>query len=326
MNTEEILNQEEIDALLRGVQDGVVETAPRPAGAQNTVRPYDLGGGDQALLGRVPALDAQHERFARILRGSIGELLSGVPEVRVSQIRTENFADLLSSLATPSIINLVKLKPLRGVALVVLDTDLLFGIINCFFGGKGAAPKFTDQRDYTATELRVADRFLQLVLAGLREAWSPVLKLEPELLGRETNPMFLTSHGAADMVATALFELEVDGGKGSLWVSIPHAALEPLRDQLGGAAPGDTQERDENWARTLREEVKAARVRLNCTLGRTEVNLRQLLSLTAGDILPIDVPSQVVADVEGLPVFRCELGVHRGHNALKILTPINPRA
>ena len=66
MAVQDLLSQDEIDALLHGVDDGLVqaETAAEPG----SVKSYDLTSQDRIVRGRMPTLEMINERFARYTR------------------------------------------------------------------------------------------------------------------------------------------------------------------------------------------------------------------------------------------------------------------
>ena len=60
----------------------------------------------------------------------------------------------------PTNLNLVKINPLRGTALIVLDPKLVFAVVDNFFGGTGRHAKI-EGREFTATEQRIIHMLLR---------------------------------------------------------------------------------------------------------------------------------------------------------------------
>lgn len=313
----EVLDQDEIDALLHGVDSGAVDTAAAPPSSE--ARGYNLANQDRIVRGRMPTLEMLNERFARYFRISLFNMLRRTAEISVSEVKAIKFSEYVHSLFVPANLNLVKVKPLRGTSLVALDPKLVFTVVDNFFGGDGRFHAKIEGREFTPTEMRVVHMILQQAFKDLREAWLPVTKLDFEYLSSEVNPQFANIVSPSEVVVVTRFHIELDKGGGDLHVTYPYAMLEPIRELLMAGVQSDRAEFDERWTAALREEMKAARVEVACTLTEAELTLRELMNLSAGDVIPIEFSPIVVAKVEGLPAFRCQYGMHRGNKALKVV-------
>ena len=73
----------------------------------------------------------------------------------------------------------------------------------------------------------------------------------------------------------------------------------------------------------LQEELKSARVQINSTLTTTEVPLRDIVEMKAGDVIPIEMPDSVLACIDHVPVFRGKFGASRGNRALKVVETLS---
>jgi flagellar motor switch protein FliM len=320
----DILNQDEIDALLHGVDSGAVDTdksVPPPSGE---ARSYDLTNQDRIVRGRMPTLEMLNERFARYFRISLFNMLRRTPEISIGEIKAVKFSEYVNSLFVPANLNIVRVKPFRGMGLIAFDPKLVFTVVDNFFGGDGRFHAKIEGREFTPTEMRVVHMLLGHVFRDLQEAWMPVIKLAFEHVNSEVNPQFANIVSPTEVVVVSRFHVEFDHGGGDVHVTLPYAMLEPIRELLMAGVASDRVEFDERWTRALREEMKAAKVELQCTLAETEVTLRELVHLKTGDIIPLDLPPLVTVKADGLPVLRCQYGVHRGNFAVKVAEQIRP--
>jgi flagellar motor switch protein FliM len=323
MSTQDVLSQDEIDALLHGVDSGKVRTdAPAAPGA---ARPFDFAAEDRLARNRMPALERVNERFARQFRTGLTHMLRRQAEVSAKGVETCRFADYLSALPAPSSINLLRVKPLRGTALAVFEPSLVLAVVDSFFGGAGRFRARIEGREFTPTELRVIQLMLRQLLADLHEAWAGVMKLEFESLGAESNPHFVSIVGPRDHVVASRFHVELEGGGGDLHLTLPYPMLEPVRAALDAGLQGGRGDRDERWTAMLREQLLEAEVGVTTILGKAELSLRALAALKAGDVLPIEQPRAAELRVEGLPMFRGQVGVSAGRQALKITEVLGRR-
>ena len=325
MSASDILNQDEIDALLHGVDSGAVKTeAPvAPGEARN----YDFANQVRIVRGRMPTLEMINERFARLFRISLFNLLRRTPEVAVAPVKMLKFSEYVHSLHVPTNLNMVRILPLRGTGLVVLDPKLVFATVDNFFGGSGRYAKI-EGREFTATEQRIIHMLLKHVFADLKEAWSHVQRLDIEYLNSEINPHFANIVSPTEIVVVTSFHVELDGGGGDVHITMPYAMIEPLRELLDAGVASDRVEHDERWINALKEEIEDADVELTTMLGRAKVTMRQLLEMKAGDVLPCDFTGRATILAEDVPIFRGTFGVSNGQQAVQIedrVSRIRPR-
>lgn len=321
MAVNDLLSQDEIDALLHGVSSNDIDTDDEEF-ADGEARNYDFTTQDRIVRGRMPTLEMVNERYARLFRISIFNMLRRSAEISVGGVQMLKFSEYVHSLFVPTSLNMVRIKPLRGTALFVLDPRLVFIIVDNYFGGDGRFHAKIEGREFTPTELRVVEMILDQVFIDLKEAWSPVLDLEFEKQNSEVNPQFANIVSPSEVVVVNTFHVEIEGGGGDFHITMPYSMLEPIREILDAGVQSDRNDSDERWLESLREEVKTSTVDLSCTLAEAEINLRDIMEMKPGDVIPMDVPDLVTVNAEGVPVFRGKYGVSRGSMAVKIVEQI----
>ena len=320
MSGNDVLSQDEIDALLHGVDSGAVKT--EDVIAPGEVRQYDFTNQVRIVRGRMPTLEMINERFARLFRASLFNMLRRTPEVAVAPIKMQKFSEYVHSLHVPTNLNLVKILPLRGTGLIVLDPKFVFAVVDNFFGGNGRFAKI-EGREFTATETRVIHMLLKHIFAGLKEAWSHVARLDIEYINSEINPHFANIVSPTEIVVITSFHVELDGGGGDVHITMPYAMIEPMRELLDAGVASDRVEHDERWVTALKEEIEDAEVELSTMLGRSRVTMQQLLDMKVGDILPCDFAGKATVFAEDVPIFRGAFGVSHGQQAVQIEERVN---
>lgn len=321
----DLLSQDEIDALLHGVDAGVVDTEPEPV-PPGEARAYDFSSQDRIIRGRMPTLEMVNERFARLWRIGLFNLIRRSADLSVRGIDLVKFNEYMHSLYVPTNLNLIKFKPLRGTGLIVFEPTLVFSVVDNFFGGDGRYHTRIEGREFTATEMRVVQLMLKQTFADLKEAWSPVMDVEFEYINSEINPHFANIVTPREYVVVCRFHVELEGGGGEIHITLPYSMLEPIRELLDAGIQSDRVDRDESWNIMLREQLNSAEVTLSSVLARKQLSLRELTSLKVGDILPIELSPQVPLCVEDVPLFTGEFGISRGQNAIKIVSNQPPGA
>ena len=318
----DILSQDEIDALLHGVDSGDVDTDSNPFPTDGQARPYDFATQDRIVRGRMPTLDMINERFARYLRVHLFNLLRRSSEISVIGARVTKFSEYLHSLYVPTSLNLVRVYPLHGTALFVFDPKLVFGLVDNFFGGDGRYYSRIEGRDFTPMEMRVIKNLLDASFSDMQKAWEPVMHLDFEFINAEVNPQFANIVSPTEIVVINDFHIELEGGGGNMHVTFPYSMIEPIREVLDTGLQSDRSGVDQRWQRALEEEIPLAKVEISSVLTEATLTVEQLLEVKPGDIIPVDLPEIVILNVEDIPLFRGKFGVSNGINAIKIIEHI----
>lgn len=312
----DVLNQDEIDALLHGVDSGAVDTAPSVTEA-GVVRSYDFTTQTRIVRGRMPTLEIINERFARQMRLSLYDLLRRSAEISVIGISTPRYAEYVPGLAVPTSLNLIRFSPLNGTSLLIFEAKLVFALIDCYFGGSGRYAKI-EGRDFTGTELQMIEMLMGMVVQATQDAWDPVMPVKIDLINREMNPNLANIVSPTEIVVVSRFRVEIDGVGGEIHVTFPYSMLEPLKDTLRAGLQSDRAIREERWSQIMRNELEESEVDLSASLGHARVSLGQLLDMRAGDVLPIEFDGRATVVADGVPLFRGELGQQRGKQVVRV--------
>jgi len=319
----DLLSQEEIEALLQGVDSGELDTETDLKARDGVARPYDFMSKDRIVRGRMPTLEMINERFARFLRVSLFRLMRRNAEISVVGVRMTKFSEYVHALSVPTSLNTVKVRPLHGTGLFVLDPQLVSILVDNFFGGDGRYQAKIEDREFTATEMRVIRVMLDQAFSDLKKAWQPVMELDFEYVNSEVNPEFTGIVSPSEIVLVQTFRIELDGGGGDLHITLPYFMIEPIRDALDAGLQTDRTDTNDLWIRSLREELKTAEVEAVALLAETRLTLGQVMKLKAGDIIPVELPRLHLLRAEGIPVARGRFGISDGKNAIQVTERIS---
>lgn len=321
MSVKDLLSQDEIDALLHGVDDGDVETSDEAEVEEGDVRTYDLASHERIVRGRMPTLEMINERFARYTRISLFNLLRRAADVTVGGVQVMKYGDYIHTLYVPTSMNLIRVMPLRGTALFIMDAKLVFKLVDNFFGGDGRHAKI-EGREFTPTETRLIHKALEQFFIDLEEAWRPVKELTFDHLGHEMNPAMANVINPTEVVVVSTFQVDLEGGSGEFHVAMPYSMLEPIRDLLVSGFQNSEDEKDERWQIALQRDILMARLPLEMMIAQQDMTLRDVVDLEAGDVIPIELPETFQLKANKVPVFNCTMGVSRGNLAVKIVDQI----
>lgn len=313
---EDFLSQEEVDALLKGTtgeKDEIKEEEDKSG-----VRPYNIATQERIVRGRMPTYEIINERFARLFRVGLFNFMRRTVDISVGPVKVIKFSEFIRNLVVPTNLNMVHMKPLRGTALLVFDPSLIFLIVDNLFGGDGRFHNRIEGRDFTQTEQRIIQRLLNVVFEDYEKAWHSVYPIKFEFIRNEMNPQFASIATPNEVVVTVTFELEIGDTGGEFHVCIPYSMIEPIRDKLYSSLQGDHMEVDKRWVRLLSKQVQSAEVVLVANLGHTNVTLDQILNMQEGDVIPLNIPETINAQVDGIPVLECRYGIINGQYALRV--------
>lgn len=314
MSAQDLLSQDEIDALLHGADDKPEEGD----GSSEGVSSYDITSQERIVRGRMPTLEMINERFARYTRISLFNLLRRTADVSSGGLQIMKFGEYVHTLYVPTSLNLVKVRPLRSTALFILDAKLVFKLVDNFFGGDGRHAKI-EGREFTPTEIRIVQLMLEQVFIDLTEAWAPVLEIDLDYISSEVNPAMANIVSPSEVVVVSTFHIELDGGGGELHITMPYSMIEPVRELLDAGVQSDVDEKDERWGKSLEQDIKELNVKLEATVAQAEVLLTDVLNFKAGDVIPVDMPEHLIVRANGLPTLKGKLGMSNDKYSVQVI-------
>ena len=326
-DTSPLLSPEELAALSAAVDSGslAVDTGYN---TDASVRKHDLTSEDSSLGINVMSLDMINERFIRLFRLGMLEVLRTSPRINPTRAQIVRFGDYLKDLRAPLSVNIVRMSPLRGYAMVVIEPTVVFSSLDSFFGGFGrGVGQLPPGRLFTPTETRIIKIILQVFFRSFKEAWAPITPVDFEHVSSEINPQFAQIADESDLVVISRFESEVTSqGSGFIDMVIPYVALKPVRDLLRSrvqTGDGD-EESDKVWRQQLAEATRDAELELQIMLGKLSISLQQLKTMQPGDVLPFKKPEHARAMIQDIPVYDVEIGALGSQVAVKIVESIGP--
>lgn len=318
----DILSQDEVEALLGGVDDGAIDTSSDDSLVDGEVRDFDFNSQERIIRGRLPTLEMINERFARNFRVSFFNLLLKTPEISIIDVEMVKFSEYIQTLSVPTSLSLIKMKPLRGTGLVMLDSKLVYILVDNFFGGDGSIQANIEDREFTNTELRVIEKVVHICFDDLAQAWEPVMNVEFSYHAHEFNPQMANIVSPSEVLIVSKFHIELEGGDGDIHVIYPYSMVDPIRTILEAGVQSDRGDMDDRWADLLKQQLMNAKIDIQAIFAEKELKVADLINFEVGDIIPLDIPDQVMVLAEDIPVLRGEYGEYQGNAAVKVAQAI----
>ena len=321
-----ILAQDEVDALLRGLSGGDIESETDEGVDEDGVVSFDLANQDRIIRGRMPVLEIVNDRFSRLCTNALSNSLRKRVELNPLSIDMTKFGDFMRSLPVPTSINIFKMDPLRGNAIAVVDARLVFALVESFFGGQGSQPKI-EGREFTRIEQAIVEKVIKIVLHNMEESWRPVHDISLELVRSEINPQFAAIVPPSDVVVVITFEVELDTALGSMIICLPYATIEPIRSKLHASFQTERLEVDHAWVARLKERLLETPIELKVHFGSTTITGNQLLRMQVGDVLVLDKDQEDLLNctVAGVCKYQGIAGTVKAMKSFQIIKENEPQ-
>lgn len=347
----QILSQNEVDALLNAVSEGdnaaagaaapaagtpaaagaggsdpftaAASAGGNPGGVQSAdaeVQPYDLTNQDRVIRGRMPKLDIIYERFIRLYRMSLSNSLRKIASISIISTDLLKFGEFVNTLPIPSCMCIMRFESLRGPALLVFESKLAYALVDSYFGGTDRPFTKVEGKEFTRIELSIMRKVMDLALNDLENAWEPVHKSNISFGRIEVNPQFVGVVPPSDVIISTTFEVELENASGTIALVMPYSTIEPIKHKLNASFQSESDRQDKAWIAEMEEHLRQTRLNMSVNLGETNITVGDLVNLSVGDVIPLtqNADSELNLLVEGVPKFQCFFGVSRGNRAAQI--------
>ena len=312
-----VLNQDEID--------GVLGFSMRELSASGA-------GGVQAIVDsgvvqyeRLPMLEIVFDRMIRLLSTSLRNLFQDNVEVTLDNITSVRFGDYLNAIPLPTLLGVFRAEQWENSGLVTVDSNLAYATFDLLLGGKrGGSSSRLDGRPFTAIEMTLVRRLVEIVLGDLEMSFQPLSPVSFGIDRIETNPRFATITRPGNAAILISLRLDVDGRGGMLQILFPYATIEPIRELLTQSFMGEKLGRDHVWEGHLATEIWQADVTMDAVLHEMMLPLKQVMSLKVGETLMFDAkPSDLITVRCGdWALTQGRIGRVDGHIAVQVTRPL----
>ncbi len=318
----EILSQDEVNALLRGISSGSIETEKQEE--VGGIRPYDLTSQDRIVRGRMPTLEIINERFARLLRNDLTSALRKVAEITATSVDMQKFGEFLKNIPLPTSLTIFKMPPLRGYGIFVLDSRLIYNLIDLFFGGTTDLHVKIEGRDFSPIENKLIKKITDMAFNAMKTAWMPVTPIDIEFQRSEINPQFATIVTPTEVVIISRFEVDIEGAASKFMICIPYSMIEPIKEKLYSGFQSEQLEIDQRWIERFKERLKESELDIRVKIGTTSISAQDFLKIKKGDVIVLDkkIEEPLVVEIEDLPKFIGYPGKINNQVAVKLISEI----
>lgn len=319
-----VLSQEEVDSLLGGIDEGHVETETAVPEIDGAVAAYDFGRKSRPAHLKLPALGMINERFINLLNESLPGIVGISADASIDDVDSIKFGDFCRSLPVPTSLNIFKMEPLKGFALLVFEGWLVFAFVDAVFGGKGVSHVKLEGKSFTTIEKKIISRIVDVVLVNLQKAWSDIKELKLVCTRSEMDPQFAGIAKPTDMIIAIRFSINIGNFTGGMIVCLPYDVIEPIGEKLRDNFRSEKFEVDQTWRQHIESKIQELNINLRCTLGKIKITGREFLGMKVDDVLLTSqkVDDPVVVSVEDIAKFRGHVGSMNNRKAIRIAEKI----
>ena len=322
---EQILSQDEIDALLGAMAKGEVELEPEEAKIeeidQSKIEAYDLTSKNILLQNQFFALEEVNDKLTKQLQNYFTTLLQQGIETKFVSTEMVSFENFIQGFSNPTCFHIFTMEPLIGSALIAIEPGLVFSLIDCMFGGDGKPLSY--ERDFTQIEMRLMSKMALGVLDVFESSWEVIYSIKTELKKSESKPEFVHLFNPNDLVMSEIFSINGKRFSGNIMFCMSYLMLEPIKEILSSRFLKE-KEIDHNWEKQIKQHIDDTDINVTAELGKTFYTIRDLVNLQVGDLvaLPSGPEDQIKINIESVPKFLGYPGVIKGNRAVEITKQI----
>jgi flagellar motor switch protein FliM len=320
-----LLSQDEVDSLLKGLDTGDISTFSELEGSGEDLPLYDWATAGLNIRGNMPLLEVVNSRFSQKFRGTLSNALRKMIDVTPDPVATVKYRDFQKSLPVPTSMHLFKMEPLRGLGILVVESRLVFSLVEAFFGGSGSGSTKIEGREFTSIEKKIIEKVVQMALFNLVEAWEEINPIKTEFVRSESNPLIVNVVPGEELLISSKFEIEMNKVLGNIIICVPYTAYQPIRNKLAGHYRDETQvtQLDRIWIQGLQRKLMGTQVEMVVNLGRSALSVKDFMNLKEGDIIVLDNESRkpIIGQVEDIPLYEGFAGRYKNKKVFKVEQP-----
>lgn len=325
---EQLLSQEEIDALLKGISEGDVEAAVEEveAEAEQTPSPrvkaqiFDFAKYTKGRKDKLPSLEFISDRLSKSLRSALTLFLEREVEINIAPTQYIEYGEFIKTLPLPTNMNIVITEHLKGFFIVIFDAKLIFCVLETVFGSNTITVPKIEGREFTKIEFNVIKKLVDVVCAEMEKAWEPVYRIRCRYSRSEINPNYITMVSLEETVVICELAIEVADVVSWMKICMPYGILESIKGYLISTPSREDMEMREKWLQKLRERVKEVPLDIKGILGKKKISVEEFLRIKRDSVILTDTSVDEPIDIQvGNKIkLRGKMGIYKGNKAVRI--------
>ena len=314
---EPLLSPDELSAIQDMVSSGEFDT--KPYNTDVVAENYSIARNEENLGVSYGSLTQINERFHRFFRTRLLTELDYNARLSVATPQLMKYSEYIRTAESPASINVTELDPLKGETLIVIHPQVVFSCLDNWYGGQARPLTVDGERHFTANENAIIDRLCELMFRSMKEAWSPYVEIDINLVNRDINPLFANIAGDEESVVVNRFSIRLRDEEVQPYIDIVYTyqSLNLQRDMLSSRI--QTQEADQKWLERLHASLSEIDFGMFVSGGMLQLSVDQLMNLKVGEVLSFNPPALAEVRVNDFPLYNAEVGESGKKVAIQIL-------
>jgi flagellar motor switch protein FliM len=295
----------------------------------------------QAGVARSPLPEGEliGETLARGVEDRLRPLVKTMLTAEVAPPRVTRLSDARQAMASPAQVALVDIEDAETPALMYIDSDLAYHLVDLTLGGDPSSAPAPAARSQTAIDTALGRLFLDAALQAFNLAIGAGLgrPLPKAMRLRDHRPNVPQQRLAPDYIDVLAIRVTVTlaeaGRRGVCEFIVPLSALDVIRASVEARASQAARERPNDlWKTLMRRAAAAAPVPVDAVLHRQSLSLAALQGLRIGQV--IEIPRQSAEAIQltiaqpggrSALIATGRLGGFQDHKVVKLETPVDAR-
>lgn len=318
---DDVLSQEEIDALLKGIATGEIDAEEAKSEARN-IYSYDFKRPNKFSKDQLRTLQLLHEACARQLGNTLSSILRTRVDISVQSTEQTTYEEFIRSVPAPTFLTLIKMESLEGTGLLEMNLPIAFGMVDRLLGGPGIGEP--PSRELTDIETSLLEDIVKRILFHLKEAWSAVTEVQFTIERMESRPQFAQIVFPTDIVLNVCIEISIGSYDGFMNLCFPYVFLEPIAENFSTEqwfAKKAAKQLTAGQEERVKAQLEKTTIPIKVKLGSSSITVREFNSLVVGDVVKLDqsVKSPVSIFVGEKMLYTAVPGTHGKSMAVKVL-------
>lgn len=323
----EILTQSQIDALLKGINSGEVNTEEQDKN-EKKVKEYDFYSPKKFTKEQLRTMDSLHENLSRLVSNYLSGVLRVFADVSVLQVEEQRYFEFNNALPDNALIGLLEVQPKihnmnESTFMVDMSTNIGFFMIDRLLGGSGDGYALT--RDFTEIEIAIITNIYQKLTSYIQDSWCDYIEVKCSLDSIETNPRLLQVYAPEDIVVIVVLSVKLRELEGTINICIPGMGLEEMLGDFTSKYTRINKKLSDENREALRKQViedtlYGSDLMVKAVFDQTQLELADIMRLRVNDVIPLSkhVNGNINLFVDDTPWFSGKLGATKNKKAVKI--------
>ncbi len=318
---EKVLNQQQIDDMVRAARSGGADTGSTGP----VVQPWDIRQAGRIGSDQLRAINQLHENFARNLTTAIGGYLRIVFECSMVSAEHLTFFEFLERIPEKSYLASADLLPVGATALLQLDFAVAFPIIDVMLGGEGKSSEIT--RDLTEIEEQVLEGIVRIMCRELQASWQAIA-LEFSFGARQHILQTQRLMPPEEKNLCLSFEIKMSETRGTLNLAIPAVVSNALLRKISADFSYHRPRSPIEDRRQIQKKLLNCLFPVELSMPGLQVPLESLTGLVPGRLLAFSRSASapavlLVDDVRLCPAAPVRVNARRAARVLPLENPLS---